>query len=764
MPRPPSDVFARLGQFMYRRRWWVIGAWLVAVAISAPWFPRVAGFLRVGGFSSPNIESAQARDTLQRDLGQNLSGVVVVYSSPTLMAEDQRFIAEVKQSLAGVEGKPGVQKVILHTYNARQVSPDGHTAYEQIILDATPEDSPNALPAIEQAISQPPDLKMTLAGGPVFYADIVKLTSSDLRRAETVALPIAAGVLILVFGSVVAAGVPLVIGGAAVFVTLALIALIAQFTQMSIFVLNVSTMLGLGLGVDYALFVTNRFREEIQQRPVEEAVAVTLATSGRAVFFSGLTVCVGLLALVGFDFMILRTVGIAGSLVVLMTLVAAMTLLPAVLGVLGTRVNSLSVRLPGADVGAFWRKLAHWVMRRPVPVALPVLGVLVLLGWPIQNIDLSSPDASILPTSVPSRQGWDELRQGFGPGALDPVIVVVKSSNGSILSSDNVSRLYDFTHQLQRDPRIARIDSVVTMDPRMTKAQYQLLYTNPDAIPDLYAKAVADATTRNQTALVSVVSKYPPLSDESRGIVAEVRQLAHEYPGFQVQVDGGAAEVSDVVNRLYSEFPRAILFIAVTTYVLLLILFRSVVLPLKALVMNALSLVASYGALVWVFQEGHLSGLLHFEPLGFVEASLPIIMFCTLFGLSMDYEVFLLSRIKEAYDAGHDNAHSVAEGLQNSGKIITSAALIVVCVSLSFVTADIVLIKALGLGVAVAVAVDATIVRALLVPATMRLLGDWNWFPSRVVRSEKLEARGRIGSSPTAGAKRPRRVASGEAR
>ncbi len=733
-------MFERLGRTMYRRRWAVVALWLVAAAVAAPWFPRAAGFLRVGGFSSPNIESAQARETLTTDLGQNLSAIQVVYSSPTLVASDRRFIDQVQASLAGLQGSPAVDSIVLHTYNARQVSPDGHTAYENVILKAAPEQSPNLLPDLEQHLVQPPDLKMIVAGPPIFYADIVKLSASDLRRAETVAFPIAAAVLVLVFGSVVAAGVPLVIGGASVLITIALIALIAQFREMSIFVLNVTTMLGLGLGVDYALFMTNRFREEIGRHSVEEAVAVTIATSGRAVFFSGMTVCVGLLALVGFDFMILRTVGIAGSLVVLLTLIAAMSLLPALLGILGPRVNALAISLPAINVSGFWHRLAHKVMRRPVAVALPVLAILLLFGYPLRNIDLSSPDASILPKSVPSRQGFDQLQSSFGPGALDPVVVVVKA-NDAILSRANVDRLYDFTHQLLRDQRIARIDSVVTIDPRMTKAQYELLYSDPSRIPDLYAKAVAEATARDRTAVVNVIGRYPPLSDESRGIVAETRELARQYPGWQVQVDGGAAEVSDVVSRLYSEFPAAILFIAISTYVLLLILFRSIVLPLKALIMNALSLAASYGALVWVFQEGHLAGLLRFTPLGFVEASLPIIMFCTLFGLSMDYEVFLLSRIQESYDASGNNTAAVAEGLQSSGKIITSAALIVVCVSLSFVSADIVLIKALGLGVAVAVAVDATIVRALLVPATMRLLGKWNWFAPEFVRKLLPEVR-----------------------
>ncbi|MHB8620822.1 MAG: MMPL family transporter, partial [Chloroflexota bacterium] len=376
-------MFEALGRAMYRHRWWVIVGWIIVVLVAAPWFPRVSGFLRVGGFSSKNIESARARATIRKALGQNLTTVVVVYSSPVLVATDPRFIAQVNQSLAGVRGLPGVAQVVEHTINSRQISPDRHTAYEQIVLNSTADNSPYLLPDIERHITPPPGLNMVVAGEPVFYADIVRLSATDLRRAETVAFPIAAVVLVLVFGSVVAAGVPLVVGGASVLVTIALIALIAQFHEMSIFVLNVTTMLGLGLGVDYALFVTNRFREEIQRHPVEEAVAITIATSGRAVFFSGLTVCVGLLALIGFDFMILSTVGIAGSLVVLVTVAAAMTLLPAVLGVLGPRVNALAVRLPSPGGGGFWHALAERVMRRPVLVALPVLALLLLLGYPL---------------------------------------------------------------------------------------------------------------------------------------------------------------------------------------------------------------------------------------------------------------------------------------------------------------------------------------------------------------------------------------------
>ena len=565
---------------MYRYRWAVIAVWIVAVLGAAPWFSRVAAYLRVGGFSSDNIESAQARETLAKDLGQNLSSVVIVFSSPTLTADDPRFVQEALASIAGVRGLPNIQQVVTHVENSRQVSPDRHTAYETIVIAASPEESPSLLPAIQQKLVPPADLRMIVAGEPVFYADIVKLSATDLRRAETVAFPIAAAVLVLVFGSVIAAGVPLVIGGASVLITVALIAWLAQVQPMSIFVLNVTTMLGLGLGVDYALFITNRFREEIRRHSVEDAVAITVGTSGRAVFFSGMTVCVGLLGLIGFDFMILRTVGIAGSMVVLTTVVAAMTLLPAVLGVLGPRIDSLAVRLPSLNVTGFWYRLSRAVMRRPVMVVLLVLTILVLLGYPLLSINLSSPDASILPLSVPSRQGFDLLRQSFGEGALDPVVVVVKAKD-PILSQDNVGKLYDFTHQLLRDPRIARIDSIVTLDPRLTREQYQLMYADPQHITDRYAQGMSAATTKSGTAVINVISKYPALSDESKGIVAEIRLLRQQYD-WQVQVDGGAAEVTDVVNKLYSEFPMTILFIAASTYVILLLLFRSAVLFVKS--------------------------------------------------------------------------------------------------------------------------------------------------------------------------------------
>ncbi len=549
-----------------------------------------------------------------------------------------------------------------------------------------------------------------------------------------IAFPLALIALVLVFGSLVSALTPIAVGGFSVVAILASIFLLGRATDLSIFVLNLATMLGLGLAVDYALFITSRFREELVRRPVPEAVAVTVATAGRAIFFSGLTVLIGLAGLIVFPFMFLRSVGVAGVVVVFFCVLAALTLLPAVLGLLGPRINALTLvrygeggRAAGRGRG-LWGRLALAVMARPWRFFLPALAGLVLLGSPFAHVRLSSPDASILPRSVPSRQGYDLLAREFGATGLEPVALAVRApGDGSIYAPANLDALYDLTRALAADPRVARVDAITTLDPRLTREQYHFLYRDPANIPDPFFARAALRYARGDTALVSVTLKAPAVSDEAKSLVRDLR-ATRPPGGLTLQATGTTAGVIDVVGAMYRDFPLALLGVVAATYLILLVLLRSVVLPLKAIAMNALSLLASYGALVWVFQDGHLSRLLGFAPLGFVEASLPIIMFCTLFGVSMDYEVFLLSRIREAWLETGDNAQSVALGLERSGRIITSAALIVVLVAGSFVTAQIVLIKALGLGVALAVLLDATIIRALLVPATMRLLGDWNWW------------------------------------
>ena len=737
-------MFYHLGKLATRYRWLIVGFWMVAIAASLPFAPRASEILHSGGFVSPDVESQQAVNLLVQKLHLDLTVVQVIFTSQHYTADSPQFVQETRTALAGVRGMSEVSGIVSFTDNPRQVSLDRHAAYVNILLKPDPDSAPKLLPEFEHRLQSVPDLQTNIGGGPVFYEDIQSVSERDLRRAEMLAFPFAVIALLLVFRSVVAAVLPALVGGGAVIVSLALIFGFGQITTLSIFVLNITTLFGLGLGVDYSLFIVSRFREELTRgRNVEEAIAITIATAGRAVTFSGLTVSIGLAGLILFRTNMLRSVGIGGVLVVLMAVLAAITLLPAVLAIIGTRINAFPVRLPrlwgrkqiqpnldGSTTidpqHGFWYRLSQVVMRYPLRIFVTVLLLMIGLGLPFFMVRFSAPDASILPVDVPSRAAYDLLASRFNARETTPILLAVQTK-GNVLTPDNVRNLYTYVRRIEADPRVARVDSIVSADLRLTLAQYELLYTHPQLIADPYLSALLKSSVAGDTTMISVISKYGMLDQNSQELVQTIRNT-HPGNGITVLVDGGTAGIIDYVHSLYTDFPMAVLIVSITTYVVLLLFFRSLFLPLKAILMNTLSILASYGALVVIFQNGFMHQALGFTPLGFVEASSPILLFCTLFGLSMDYEVFLLSRIQEAYWQTGDNAKAVALGLQRSGRIITSAALIVIVVSACFATADMILVKALGLGMALAVALDATLVRGLLVPATMRLLGDWNWW------------------------------------
>ncbi len=756
------SAFHRLGMFCARYRWVVIGAWLALLAIALPFAPQLPGALRSGGFSLTDLEASQARLLLEDELHVPPSAMVILIQSQTeARAGDPEFELAAAQALARLPAAEHVSGVLTHNLSPRQVSADGRTVYEIVALDLPPDDSPLALEPVRDAVTQVPGLQIYLAGGPAFYGDIQVLSEHDLQRSEFISLPLAALALLFVFGSIIAAGVPIIVGGTAVVIALGALYFVAQQTPLSIFVLNLATLLGLGLGVDYALLLTSRFREELAARGggrtadgtldqprINEAVSATVGTAGRAVFFSGFTVLLGLIGLVLFEFMVLRSVGIAGAAVVGLAVAAASTLLPAVLAVLGPRIDSMGVRIrrrrPATATATTqteerdgaWARLARTVMNWPLMFFVPTLLFLLVLGSPFIHARFNAPDASILPQGVPSRQAYDLLVSEFGEGEFAPLLLAIRT-DGPATSPENVAALYDYSRRLAAHPAVSRVEGLVDVDPRLSLNQYQLLYSAPGGPADRFMARALAATTMDDLTSFTVYTPYGPNRGEARALVDELRDPTSEIAppaGMTVLVGGGAAEVRDVVARIGADFPRSALFIVVSTYLVLFVLLRSVILPAKALIVNALSITASFGALVWIFQDGNLSALLNFAPLGFVETTLPVILFCVLFGLSMDYEVFLLSRMKEVYDQTGDNREAVARGMERSGRIVTSAALIVVLVAGSFAFADIVLIKALGIGVAIAVALDATVVRALLVPATMRLLGDLNWWMPAALR------------------------------
>jgi len=742
--------FERLGAFVHAHARLVIGAWVLIVLCALPFAPQAPGALQAGGFDLPTLESARSRAALESELGAPPSALVLAISSTTLTPGTVEFETAAQRAVAGVASAPHVVGSRSHLIAPTQISVEKKIVYDVILLDLKPDDSPAALEGIQSALVEVDGITVALAGGPSFYADIQIVSETDLQRSELISLPLAAIVLLLVFGSAVAAGLPLAVGGATVLVALAAIFGVAQATRMSIFVLNLTTLLGLGLGVDYSLLLVSRFREELGRgAKLGDAVQRTVATAGRAVFFSGVTVMLGLAGLALFDFAILRSIGIAGAITVAIAVASSVTLMPAILSLLGPRVNRLAIRRLGSgkvNERGPWARLARAVMRRPVAVALPTLALLIALGTPWLGVRFNAPDGSILPERVPSRQALDALTDAFGEGSFSPMTAAVRT-DGPVTSAANIKLLYNWVQALQADPRVARVDSIVSIDPRLTLTQYQLLYSSSSfdsaTPPDRYAAQILSFTTAGDLTTVSITPTNGPNRPESRALVGELR-AAHPGSigagtpsaitppaGLNALIGGGAAEIVDVVDTISGEFPRTAAVVILATLLILAVLLRSIVLPIKAVVMNMLSILASFGALVWIFQEGNLSAILGFAPLGFVETTIPVILFCVLFGLSMDYEVFLLTRMREIYDRTGDNTAAVAGGLERSGRIITSAALIVVVVAGSFVFAEIVLIKALGVGVAIAVALDATIVRALLVPATMRLFGKWNWWAPR---------------------------------
>ena len=748
-------MFYHLGRIVTRFRWLIVGLWMVAIAVSLPFAPQASQVLHSGGFVSPDADSERALNLLVQKVHLNLTIVQVIFTSENTSAgnvgsaDSPQFIQESQQALARVRNWSEVSGVVSFTDNPRQISLDRHAAYVNILFKPDPDSASKLLPQLESRLQPVPNLKTTIGGGPVFYEDIQAVSERDLRRAEFLAIPFAIIALLLVFRSVVAAILPALVGGGAVAVSLALVFGLGQITTLSIFVLNITTLFGLGLGVDYSLFMVSRFREELAHgRNVEEAVAITVATAGRAVIFSGLTVSIGLAGLIFFRINFLRSVGMAGVMVVLLAVLAAITLLPASLSIIGTRINAFPVRLPrlwrrtsGAatstlspspaaplanDHHGFWYQLSHVVMRYPLQVFVPVFILLIALGLPFLGVRFSAPDASILPPDVPSRAAFDLLAKRFNDRETTPILLAVQTP-GDVLTATNIRNLYNYVRRIQADPRVARVDSIVSADPRYTLEQYELVYTHPQQISDPYLSAFLKPSVSGNTTMILVISKYGMLDQRSQALVQTIRNTTPGN-GITTLVDGSTAGDMDYVTSLYTDFPIAIVIVAITTYIVLLFLFRSLILPLKAILMNTLSILASYGALVVIFQNGFLHQLLGFTPLGFVEASGPILLFCSLFGLSMDYEVFLLSRIQESFWQTGDNTRAVALGLQRSGGIITSAAVIVIVVSSCFATADMILVKALGLGMALAVVIDATLVRGLLVPATMRLLGDLNWW------------------------------------
>ena len=690
------------GRFVYRRRWVVLAVSVLTLGAS------VASLLSGG-----QLRNVQFRDTeagranqLLRDEFPPVAGVpaaatssfVLIFTSTAgLPAADPRFIDAMNAALAPLRADPRVVSVVTPdgapaASAAALRSKDGRKALANVTVKGTTTDAEGFFSQL-RALVRTDAFDVLATGNIPLNGDIDATLNRDLERAELVSLPLAFILLLLVFGSAAAALLTLGVGGLVIVAGLGATFALARVTDVSQYALNIVTLIGLGVAIDYSLFIVSRFREELALgKNVEDAVATSLATAGRAIFFSGVTVAIGLAGMLFYPGTFLVSLGVTGSLVVAAAVLYALTFLPALLSIFGPRVGAWRLPLPRGRSGTgVWHSIATTVMRRPLLVLIPTVAVIAIAASPFVQLRLASADATILPPTIESRRGYDVLVNEF-PGQDQSTITVVAQFPDDPLS--HRAALDDLRSRLAALPNVLRVDMPLS-------------------------------PTGPHVAVLSVRTASTAQSDEARAIVRTAR--AQSLDGGTVLVTGQTAFDVDTVDYLVARTPIAIGFVTLTTMLALFLLLGSLVLPLKAVAMNALSVSASFGALVWIIQEGHLANVLNFTPQS-IEPSLPVIMFCIMFGLSMDYEVFLLSRIQEEYRRTGDNVAAVAMGLERSGRLITGAAAIMVGVFIAFALADVVIIKSVGIGLTIAVLLDATLVRALVVPATMRLLGRANWW------------------------------------
>ncbi|TMB97611.1 MAG: MMPL family transporter [Chloroflexi bacterium] len=706
-------MFASWGRFVYRYRWATLAGSAVLLAISIAGL-LMGGTLTSGGPLTSNLESARAGNLVTSELATSkmTSNFVLIFSSQTQSVSDPAFKDAVTAALAPIAGDPRISSLV-SPYNAPSprvaqalTSTDGHQALVSIDLKSSGTQAHNDYDALRGDVKSD-TLTVTGTGFVAINEAFNKTLESDLQRAEFVTLPVTLVLLVIIFASLVAAGLPLGVGILTIVGGLAGTFFLNRFTDVSQYALNIVTLIGLGVSIDYSLFVVNRFRDELAKGASrEDALATTMATAGRAITFSGITVAVGLSAMLFFQGTFLASMGAAGAIVVAVAVVYALTFLPALMSILGPAVNRLRLpvfrsRRPAGTIRVgFWSWWANWVMRRPLVVLLPATGFLLLAASPFIQLRLANGDVDMLPTHLEARQGYDQMIANFPGRDQTTFNIVVNYPDGSPQSPARIGAQSDLAQRIAAIPHV--------------------LQTNT-------------AGVGRHIVLIQATTAYPATSDESRAIVKAIRADHGVGDGGQVLVGGQTAVDLDTITFIVDRTPLAVGFVVVVTYIVLFLLTGSVVLPLKAVLLNFLSIGASFGALVWIFQQGHLSNILGFTPQS-IDPSIPVILFSIVFGLSMDYEVLLVSRIHEEYVRTGDNTYAVASGLERTARLITGAAAIMFTVFLAFGLAEVVIIKAIGIGLAVAVAIDATVVRALVVPAVMRLLGDWNWWAPRPLR------------------------------
>ena len=748
-------MLERLGGFAFRRRWAVLITTGVLLVAAAFFGGGVFGAVKSGGFTDPAAQSSEADRLLAERFGAGDANLVLIVTAGAGTVDDPAVVSAGQALTARLAGDPQIAYAASYWTLGGAPPLRSTNGNRALVLARIAGDDTDAIDWLHdhrfayEFTAADGTISVAVSGITAAYEEVSRTVESDLVRAERIAFPITALGLLLVFGSAVAAALPLLVGVIAIVATLAVLHALALLTDVSVYSINLTTALGLGLAIDYSLFIVSRYREELAGNGGDHAAAVvrSVTTAGRTVLFSAVTVAASLIALLVFPFYFLRSFAFAGAAVVAIAALAAVTTLPAVLAVLGPeRLEKLRIRRPrtgGAAAGTvagegFWHRLAGGVMRRPVRSATAVIVVLLVLGAPFLGVQFGYPDDRVLPEGAVTRRSADIIRSEFASQEQAGVGVAAPG-----LGADD-PRLAGYAAALSRVPGAARVDTA------LGSFAHGQLALPASAAPQLFNRFRPLPQAGAGGTWLNVVPAVEPLSEAGERLAEAVRAV--EAPaGSDVLVGGQSAAMVDAKSALGARLPLAGGIIALITLVVLFAMFGSLLVPAKAVVLNLLSLTATFGAMVFVFQEGHGSGLLGFTATGALLVTMPVLMFCIAFGLSMDYEVFLLSRIKEQHDAGAGTTESVATGLEQTGRIVTAAAALLAVVFVAFATSGISFMKLFGVGLTLAVLMDATLIRGVLVPAFMRLAGEANWWAPRPLR----RLHDRFGISESDGAPSP---------
>lgn len=745
-----KGLFWRFGMTMFRYRKLVVGVWVILFLALVPFAQQAPGLLKDNGFTPTDSESDLGFRKMKEELGIAAWSMQVVYESDTMDLTKPETMKTIMDSLADLKQQSYVADMkFLEATRLPQASSGVQTV--SVSLNFHPGEELERFKELKKSVSAPEGMRVYITGGTPILHDMQEASKKDIVTSEMIGLPIALIVLLLVFGTLLGALLPMIVGLTSVTVTLGITYFIAGGVSLSNFLPNIVSMLGLAVGIDYALFMVSRFREELKLRgSVGEAVAMTCQKAGRSIFYSGIAVLIGLVGMLFIDLNIFRSLCLGGVIVVSVSVAIGNTLLLALFGLFGHKINAWRIipkrwsgsgkergaAVRGREARPFWEKVAYAVMKRPMSLVVILGALLIYCMLPLGEMKLGMPEADVLPPSYDSRYGSDLMDAAYDKRELNPIQIAV-TTKSEVWDEESVKQIDSFVASVKRLADVKSVRSYLDAVPGANSAAALTTAFKQETVRE---QLESFKLAKGKTTLVSVIAETQPGDERTDELVRNLRKLRQD--GVEAQVTGGPAYRLDLLDRIRNAEPYVILFVMGVTYVVLFLAFRSVVLPLKAVLMNVLSLGASLGIVVSVFQNGHFAEWLHITSTGYVMATVPIIIFCIVFGISMDYEVFLLSRIAEEYEATGDNERSTAEGLMKTGSLITSAAFILIVVVGAFILTDNEIMKALGLGLSLAVLIDATLIRLFMVPALMKLLGRANWWAPRWARRRRPDNAG----------------------